>query len=84
MTILSLEEAKKRGHILAGAWEGEYPDDEWMALCDNWDINLWTDEDSDGILKNMASIYPVTENKKTGFGEIDTSTFYRVWEKSIE
>jgi len=83
MTILSLEEAKERGKRLAGAWEEEYPEDEWLALCDNWDINLWTDTDEKGILKNIASIYPVTKNEEEGYDETDYCTFYRVWEKEV-
>ena len=84
MAILSLEEAKERGKRLAGAWDEEkYPDDEWMALCDNWDINLWSDE-INGKEWNMASIYPVTHNKKGGYDETDYSTFYSVWKKEVE
>ena len=82
MTILSLEEAMKRGKVLAGAWQGEYPEDEWMALCDNWDINLWSDE-INGEKWNMASIYPVTRNEAKGYDETDYHSFHRVWEKKI-
>jgi len=82
MTILSLEEAMKRGKVLAGAWQGEYPEDEWMALCDNWDINLWTDGDVDGVRKNMASIYPVVEDKE-GFADVDYNSPQRVWSHPV-
>ena len=84
MTNLTLDEAKKRGRILAGAWdETKYPDDEWMALCSNWDINLWTDENENHMMVNYASIYPVHLNEETGY-EVDTSTFYRVWENETD
>ena len=82
MTILSLEEAMERGRVLAGAWQDEYPEDDWLALCDNWDINLWTDEDKDGVVKNMATIYPVSKSEE-GYDETDYDKFYRVWSQPV-
>jgi len=80
MTILNLEEAKKRGKILAGAWdETKYPEDEWMALCDNWDINLWCDINNDNKVTHYASIYPVKTDEETRIGKTDYYTFYSVW-----
>ena len=81
MTILTLAEAWKRGRIVAGSWQGDYPDDEWIEICDNWDVNLWSDEDEKGNLINYASIYPFKINPVTGYKETVYNVFYKVWER---
>ena len=37
--------------------ECEFPEDDWISISKNWDLNLWTD---DGHYK--AAIYPVNED----------------------
>ena len=81
MTILTLSEAWKRGRIVAGGWQGDYPEDEWIEICDNWDVNLWSDENEKGELVNYASIYPFKINAETGCKETDYQEFYKVWER---
>jgi len=43
----------------------KWPDDEWVAIAPDWDLNLWTDEES-GV--HGATLYPVkngnTDTKK--------------------
>lgn len=69
---LSFEDAKRKAFWFLGMYlMQDGPDDDyWYGLADNWDLNIWWDEEL-GIY--MATLYPVID------GETDYSTFYPMY-----
>lgn len=57
---------KARTLFLARAEQGEFPEDEWVAIAPNWDVNLY---EANGSLR--ASLYPVERGVTDVFGGID-------------
>ena len=43
----------------------EWPDDDWYALSDHLDINLWMWEDENGNPERRATVYPILSNGST-------------------
>jgi len=79
---LTLKQARKIGKTITVLWSWVYPECEWIAISENWDLNLWTEYDiNDKPVKHLASIYPVS--KSSGFDVTDYNIFYRVFEKTL-
>lgn len=56
-TKMTREEAERKAHEVVNNWQGEWPEDDWIAISQDWDLNLYEDED-DG---RGATLYPVVD-----------------------
>jgi hypothetical protein len=54
--------------VFAQAQEQDFPEDDWQSISDNWDLNLWMDENGNP----RATMYPVLN------GSTDTSVWIEV------
>jgi hypothetical protein len=68
--ITKKEMEKAEGFIKALLKTDNTPEDEWFTISDDWDLNVWTDDDEKKV---KAVMYPVTD------GETDTSVWHELY-----
>ncbi len=57
---------KARALLLSRIEQGDFPEDDWVAIAPNWDVNLFTESG-----QPRASLYPVNDGVTDAFGEIE-------------
>lgn len=58
--MLDFDSAVKKANQIIAGWQGEWPEDEWFAVSEDWDLNLYS---FDGDGEKGATLYPVLNGR---------------------